>query len=196
MNKAPCCPLQLIPLFGGVDGEAGRGGLRFWRQHYRRQNWWRWSSFHRDPVKRAVLTLGDSPARHPLELAAPRAARVAGTAPLVLPATSSAFATIAHNANGCVLSTIADHAQRHAITPSSSHTSRHTATTCRTREFRATTHCSLPKPTQPRELATPKGPSVPASPEPPFFLRIIHNEHKKRLGRRSARIRFVNGGAI
>jgi len=46
-----------------VDGEAGRGGLRFWLAAFWRQNWWGWSSFHRDPAKRAVLTLGDSPAR-------------------------------------------------------------------------------------------------------------------------------------
>jgi len=69
------CVLQLIPLCGGVDGEAGRGGpvarrscevrggLRFWLAAFWRQNRWRWSSFHRDPAKRAVLTLGDSPAR-------------------------------------------------------------------------------------------------------------------------------------
>jgi len=125
--------LQLIPLCGGVDGGAGRGGPVarrsceagvvcaldhgvFWRQNARGR-----SSFHRYPAKRAVLTLGDSPARCVHVPVAPTVVSAFMHMPASdthtghsLPASSqahrrgtraSAQTGIQHNAQFCVLTT-------------------------------------------------------------------------------------------
>jgi len=123
MNAAP---LESPTIFGGSrrgsagalrapGGEAGVGV--FWRQNARGR-----SSFHGDPAKRAVLTLGDSPARC---VHAPVAPTVVDAFLHVLPAQgtlaahrlpassqahrrstcASAQTGIAHNAKFCVLTT-------------------------------------------------------------------------------------------
>ncbi len=111
-NGCVTCPLRggRVMVCGSVCGV-------FWRL-----NWWRWSSFRRDPAKRAVLTLGDSPARCTYAPAAPIAVDTLlhaipkqGTlAGHHLPASSqsrrrttctSAKTGIGHNAEFCVLTT-------------------------------------------------------------------------------------------